>query len=610
MRHLLAALCLMVALSALAQTSQLDNLGLSLIPSPKECTVKSAGRHRLKECRIVKHATPHGADEYGVSIRRGKVTVWGNEAWAKQTLRQLTDANGCVPDVEIHDWASYPIRGFMHDTGRNYQTLDMLKRTIDAMSLYRLNMFHWHLTDRPSWRIECRCFPQLNDPKYQRRGRDEGKFYTYNEIRELCAYARERGITVIPEIDMPGHSESFTAAMGFTMQSKQGMEALGKCLDEFLEEIPASLCPYIHVGSDEVHVDDPEGFARWAQGYVTDRGRIAMVWDPGLPVMPGTIRQIWNGGAESNAKAIARPERYVDSFVGYLNYYDPNLFSMRAFQHKACGQEVPDTAKALGGILCLWNDVRVDDKSRIALHNGMVNGMMAFAERFWNGGAGGSSMPDENLYPDPSTPDGKALAQFERRMSNHRDRFFAGDEICWVANAHIAWDIALGNRTVKAWGGAIDLDVLCQTNGMKSGALREAVATTFITVPADTVVTAWLGFDTPARSDRMSTGIGQQYRWENDGMITVNGGAVWPSEPWKQPCSYCYPFHTWGRAQEEEPFTDEQLYWMRQPVKLHLKRGTNRIEITIPHAFGGQRWGFGFIPMRIDEKGMAVEALL
>ena len=165
MRHLLAALCLMVASSALAQTSQLDNLGLSLIPSPKECTVKSAGRHRLKECRIVKHATPHGADEYGVSIRRGKATLWGNEAWAKQTLRQLTDVNGCVPDVEIHDWASYPIRGFMHDTGRNYQTLDMLKRTIDAMSLYRLNMFHWHLTDSTSWRIECPCFPQLNDPK-------------------------------------------------------------------------------------------------------------------------------------------------------------------------------------------------------------------------------------------------------------------------------------------------------------------------------------------------------------------------------------------------------------------------------------------------------------
>ena len=122
------------------------------------------------------------------------------------------------------------------------------------------------------------------------------------------------------------------------------------------------------------------------------------------------------------------------------------------------------------------------------------------------------------------------------------------------------------------------------------------------------MVTAWLGFDTPARSDRMSTGIGQQYRWENDGMITVNGSAVWPSEPWKQPCAYCYPFHTWGRAQEEEPFTDEQLYWMRQPVKLNLKQGTNRIVITIPHAFRGQRWGFGFIPMRINEKGMAVEA--
>ena len=100
MKHLLVALCLMVASSIFAQIAQLDNLGLSLIPSPKECIVKSAKLNKLKDCRTVKHATPLGADEYGLSIRRGKATMWGNEAWARQTLRQLTDANGCfVADI-------------------------------------------------------------------------------------------------------------------------------------------------------------------------------------------------------------------------------------------------------------------------------------------------------------------------------------------------------------------------------------------------------------------------------------------------------------------------------------------------------------------------------
>lgn len=93
----------------------------------------------------------------------------------------------------------------MHDTGRNFRTVDMLKKEIDLFSQYKLNVFHWHLTDNPAWRIECHAYPQLNDPKFQRKGRDEGKFYTYDEIRDVIRYARERGIIIIPEIDMPGH---------------------------------------------------------------------------------------------------------------------------------------------------------------------------------------------------------------------------------------------------------------------------------------------------------------------------------------------------------------------------------------------------------------------
>jgi hypothetical protein len=192
-------------------------------------------------------------------------------------------------------------------------------------------------------------------------------------------------------------------------------------------------------------------------------------------------------------------------------------------------------------------------------------------------------------------------------MANHRDRLFTADEIRWVANATLSWNIELGDTTVKAWGGAIDLDILSQVNNVNTNDLRPAIATTNIYATRNIEITAWLGFDTPARSNRMGTGIGHQHRWENNGEITVNGLPVWPEQEWNEPGKYYYNFPTWHKPQEEEPFTDEQLYWMRQPVKLKLHKGKNVVRITIPHAFKNQRWGFGFVPMKLNENGMPCE---
>ena len=161
-----------------------------------------------------------------------------------------------------------PYRGFMLDSVRHMQTVDEIKKLIDAIALLKFNKFHWHLTDNPAWRIECRAYPQLNDPQYQRQGRDEGRFYTYDQIREVIAYARERGIMVIPEIDMPGHSQYFNKTFGFGMATPQGMEVLEACLKEFMQEIPAEDCPYIHIGSDEVKVSDPKGFMTFCENIV------------------------------------------------------------------------------------------------------------------------------------------------------------------------------------------------------------------------------------------------------------------------------------------------------------------------------------------------------
>ena len=96
--------------------------------------------------------------------------------WAKATLRQLAAEDGTTPCVRIKDYPAFPLRGFMHDTGRNFRSVEQLKKDLELLSAYKLNLFHWHLTDHPAWRIQCRAYPQLNDARFQRAGRDEGRF--------------------------------------------------------------------------------------------------------------------------------------------------------------------------------------------------------------------------------------------------------------------------------------------------------------------------------------------------------------------------------------------------------------------------------------------------
>ena len=556
----------------------------NIIPNPKEFVLNNDKLHEINGVTILEtdnHLSyPQNKDEYYLKIENGNVIIEGNEVWAKQTLEQLKNQEARVPDVEIHDWSVYPFRGFMHDTGRNFQTLEMLKETIDLMSLYKINYFHWHLTDNPAWRIECKVYPQLNDPQYQRPGRDCGKFYTYDEIRELIAYAKERGITVMPEIDMPGHSAYFRNAFGFSMDSEEGMKVLEKCIEEFCNEIPVAMCPYLHIGSDEVYIADPKGFMKFTEELCKKHNRIAMAWDPGLPSDSTTVRQIWNTAAGSNAASAKKGGKYVDSFMGYLNYYDPIYFTNKVFLHKACAQDVPDTANALGGILCLWNDVRVDDKTRIALHNGMINGMMTYSERFWNGGEGSW----------------KALVAFEDKMSYHKDNLVSGHDVRWNPNAATAWKISIADSIeLEARGGGVDVDDLCRANDINIGDTVSAWAVTEIYSEEDATIEAWVGFEAAARSNRISGGIGPQGKWENNGRLFVNGEEYSPSQKWNEPENYKFHYNTWHRPEEELPYTDEQFYWMREPVTINLKKGNNEIKLYIPKTFKGQRWSFGFV---------------
>ena len=604
-------ICLLLSLLLSYQYLSAQNL----IPAPKEIKYLSDKVVRLKstESKVIpSDGIPN--EQYTLKTKGGRAIIIAQSeqaaVWGATTLRQLTNEEGYVPEVEITDYPAFPIRGFMHDTGRNFREVELLKRDIDLMSAYKLNVFHWHLTDNPAWRIECKVYPQLNDAKYQTKGRDEGRFYSYDEIRDVIAYAKQRGIMIIPEIDMPGHSKYFKTTFGFEMATEQGMAVLEKCLKEFFAEIPKEDCPYIHIGSDEVKVADPEGFMRFCEGLVKEAGRTPIAWDPGLPPAEGTIGQIWYASIGETLKKEPYPRRYIDSYMGYLNNSCPIINTSRNFIHHACTSNGANEM-ARGGILCLWNDVNVDDPEKLLPHNGMPEGMLAFAERFWVGGEG-YSLESEDLIPSPDSDAHKDLVEFEQRLSYHRDNHLKEYNIRWVANASLPWQVTIPAtkgtpieqmKWTKAWGGAIDLHAICKVNGVKIETEMEAWLKTDIYATRDTVITAMVGFESPSRANRISNGIGKQGLWEADGRLIVNGIDIYPSKEWNEPGKYNYHYNTWHRPENEEPYTDEQLFWTREPAYIPLKAGWNTIMLYAPRLFNINNWVAAFIPVEVDKDG-------
>ena len=183
-----------------------------------------------------------------------------------ETVLQLLAANRngyYLPGVQIQDQPRFPWRGLLIDVARHFQTMEVLKRNLDAMAAVKLNVFHWHLTEDQGFRVESKKFPKLHQ-----LGSD-GNYYTQEQVREIIAYARERGIRVVPEFDIPGHSTSWlvgypelgSAPGPYSIERRPGIfepaldptrEEVYKFLDTFLGEM-AGLFPdaYLHIGGDE-----------------------------------------------------------------------------------------------------------------------------------------------------------------------------------------------------------------------------------------------------------------------------------------------------------------------------------------------------------------------
>ena len=590
-----------------------------IIPAPQEMHIDREGKVSVTTTqeRLNRHAKL--PDEgYTIRISAGKAVLTAKTEqgmiWARQTLAQLRDEDGLYPQVTIKDWPAFPIRGFMHDTGRNFRPVELLKKDLDLFSFYKLNVFHWHLTDNPGWRIECKAYPQLNAPENMKKGRKEGSFYTYDEIRDVIRYARERGIMIIPEIDMPGHSEYFKNTFGFGMATEEGMQVLEACLKEFLKEIPRDLCPYIHIGSDEVKIDDPEGFMRFTEGIVKGDGRTPIAWGMGLPASESTVLQVWRveQGRDIEKDGIQVP--FIDSYNGYLNNGNVIWNTTKQLLHTFCSTDKA-YANSLGSILCLWNDLRIDDQTLLMAHNGCPSAVAAFAEGIWRGGEN-EPIDKTKLMPERGTKSFERVADWERRFSYHRDHFLTDWNTRWVANSQMTWRVTLPERRgadinkmkwVEARGGCVDVAEIAYVNKVKCTNSMDAWAETKLYAERDTVIRAVIGFEATCRSNRISYGIGEQGYWEADGRVLVGDQEVFPPLPWKEPGKYHYPQDAWKDPYSEMPYTNEQLFWMREPAYVPLKAGWNTIRLYCPRLYKQRDWCFTFLPVTVADDGRLSE---
>lgn len=581
------------------------------------------------------HAPALKPEGYSLTISPSGIVISASDSsgfyYGVQTLMQIITQNGKgqLPGCKITDWPAFGIRGFMHDTGRNFQTVETLKAHLDILARYKFNTFHWHLTDNPAWRPESKLYPQLNDPKNRKPGRNPEQSYSFDEIREVIAYAGERSIRIIPELDMPGHSAYFKPTFGFKMETEEGMKVLENLIDEFCREIPVKDAPIIHLGSDEVHIPNPEQFIQRMTARVKANGRKVMVWNPGLPPVDGTIEQIWIDDSSKKIRVSSNP--YVDSYAGYLNSNDALSLIQRYFFQQVCNKPQGDS-QALGGILCAWPDTRVEDKSKIPLHNPVWPGSVAYSEAIWAG------RPDGNrtymsVMPAIGTEANNYFREFENRLSIHRQLYFVGEPFPYVQFGNIEWqmigpfrrtkdqpiDMAFDpekktriSDTVavsKVTGGVLRLDGLLDPK-LKSAQANETVyLKAYIFSAKAKQIHAMTGFEVAARSNRRSAGIPPAGKWDaNGGAIFVNGKE--PAAPvWQKPGANRYLTATWDKPANEIPYEDEEFYWSRLPAAITLKKGWNEVLVRVPRTYKDQAWMFAFVPVKKGQQGRWVEDL-
>ncbi|MFJ6907341.1 beta-N-acetylhexosaminidase [Streptomyces griseoluteus] len=410
--------------------------------------------------------------------------------WGAQTLRQLLGPDAFrraplpgrtwrLPPVRISDTPRFGWRGLLLDVARHFMPKEGVLRYLDLLAAHKLNVLHLHLTDDQGWRIEIGRHPRLTEvgswrarTKFGHRSsslweeKPHGGHYTRDDIREIVSYAAERHITVVPEIDLPGHSQAAIAAYpelgntdavdtsGLTVRDDWGispyvlaptdavLEFYEGVLEEVLELFPS---PFVHLGGDECPPDqwrqsatararaaelglaDVDGLRSWFAGHfgawLAARGRRMIGWDEILdgPLPPGAAVSSWRGhragriAARAGHDVVMCPEQHV-----YLDHrqapgegepvpigYVRTLADVYRFEPVPDGLTAEEARHVLGAQANVWTEV-TEDAGRVDYQ--VFPRLAAFAEVAWS--------------PLPA-PGERDLADFERRMGTHYRRLDA-----------------------------------------------------------------------------------------------------------------------------------------------------------------------------------------
>lgn len=524
-------------------------------------------------------------DQYTLTVRPEKITLSAPALTGIfhgiQTLRQLMRDGVMIPACTIKDWPAFSWRGYMVDVGRNFLPVDLLKETIETMSRYKLNIFHLHLTEDIAWRLAIPQFPQLTAPEHMTR--HKGQFYTETDLKDLIAFCQERHITLVPEIDMPGHSAAFRRAMGVDMQSDSGLFLVRQILQTFCDTYDL---PYFHIGADEVRITNP-AFVPEVTALLESRGKTVIGWQPGGNFSPKTIRQLWVGLQQ---ELIAKGEiPYIDSRHLYLNHMDP-LESVTTIFHRKIGEKDQGDSIALGATLCMWHDRIVADQADIFSMNPIYPGILAFAERIWRGGG----IPGWIANISEGNPE--AFREFENRLLEHKSLYFKDKPFPYVRQSGLSWKLygpydnggdlsksfdpekpgwtgnALPHKEVV--GGTVVLRHWW-TPMIKGAIDQPRENTTWYAVgklwsDAEGPCPFWIGFNDLSRSPATDSPPAGEWGTKKSA-LWVNGQKIEPPQ-WKRPGQ---------KGHLEIPLIDEG-YAYRTPLVIPLKKGWNTVLVKLP----------------------------
>ncbi len=568
---------------------------------------------------------------------------------AAQTLTQLAEGYEGTPALEaltMTDWPAFKLRGYMHDVGRSYISTDELVKQVELFSRFKVNTFHWHMTENQAWRFEVKAYPELTSDVSMTRF--VGKYYTQEDCKRVLEAAKKHGMTVIPEIDMPGHSEAFERAMDCDMQSEEGKVILKKVLDEVVEVFADA--PYIHIGGDEVSTT--AAYLNEMIAYVEAKGKKVEIWNPingvGQDALNATYAQMWG-----TRGYLASNKANIDSRYNYTNHFDV-FADLVGIYKSTIYYSQQGSAEVAGAVSGCWNDRKTPTEEDIMAQNNVWANVIATAERAWIGGGkqyidNATNTPADykkNPYGGgvmlPNSGDEyEEFKSWETRFLFHKANSLKDEPIPYVKQTNVRWRITDafpngGSETAafgpEAAGITASTELLPETfvhegktyyTGMATGAgiylahtwgnsiinayysnpqfNHTAYAWTYVYSPVEQKVGAQIEFQNYSRSEQ--DGAAAAGKWDHFGSkIWLNGTEI-TAPTWD---------NTGVSISSKEVELKNENFPGRKPIEVTLKQGWNKVFLKLPYMNKGYRlkkWMFTCVFTDLEGKN-AVEGLI